>query len=239
MRTHWDVPSAPACCFCLDVRKGSMLIAIWHLLGQLCAMVLIASMIMRGGDPNLTGSAIDFDDPPEAPLNYQHDASDYCVGLVIIFCFLLITTMMIKGIIQYRSGYLLPFFCLQLFDFFITFLTCIGVMSYYPDFDYEDSPKFPYNQEFMHWKELLPVNRFDIESPWFTFVALALFLGIMLFKFYCIACIWACYKHIANLELREITNSSGQGDTEALLPSYDEAIKVKIDKPPPPPAYME
>ncbi|XP_041483888.1 lysosomal-associated transmembrane protein 4A-like [Lytechinus variegatus] len=236
MRTRWGSPNAPACCLCLDVRTGSILIGLWHLMGQMFAMLLIASMIMRGGDNAVMN--MDLDDPPQVPFsaNSQHDASDYCVGLVIVFCFLLITTMMMKGIIQYRSGYILPFFCLQLFDFFITFLTCIGVMSYYPDFDYEDSPKFPYNQEFMHWKENLPVSKYDIESPWFTFIALAIFLAIMLFKFYCIACIWACYKHTASVELREIEQCP---DTEALLPSYDEAIKIKIDKPPPPPAYQE
>ncbi|XP_030839117.1 lysosomal-associated transmembrane protein 4B [Strongylocentrotus purpuratus] len=166
MRTRWGTPSAPACCLCLDVRTGSILIGLWHLMGQMFAMLLIASMIMRGGD-NAMNIDLDEQDPPQTPLslNSQHDASDYCVGLVIVFCFLLITTMMMKGIIQYRSGYILPFFCLQLFDFFITFLTCIGVMSYYPDFDYEDSPSSPTTRNSCTGRRTYPSASMTLNHP--------------------------------------------------------------------------
>lgn len=221
--------SEPTCCLCLQVRTGSILIGLWHLIGQLFAMYLIASMVIRGNDDLK-------DAKKETAIEYQHDASDYCVGLVIIFCYFLITAMMIKGVIQHRSSCLLPFFCLQLFDFFITCLTAVGLMSYYPDFDYEDSAKFPYNQEFMHWKERLPVNKWDIDNQWFVFIALLLFLAIMIIKAYCIACIWACYKYIAAQEIDDHMSSGSPYDTEALLPKppcYDDAVKIPVEKPPP------
>ena len=46
--------------------------------------------------------------------------------------------------------------------------------------------KFPYNQEFMHWKERLPVSKWDIDNQWFVFIALILFLAIMIIKVSCV-----------------------------------------------------
>ncbi|XP_038057698.1 lysosomal-associated transmembrane protein 4A-like [Patiria miniata] len=228
-----DSQSHPSCCFCLHVRTGSILIALWHMVGQVCAMLLIASMIIKGSDEGNT----DKDGGSIFSIENQHDASDYCVGLVIVFCYFLITSMMIKGVAQYQSSYLLPFFCLQLFDFFITCLTAIGLMSYYPDYDYEDTGKFPYNQEFMHWKERFPVNKFDIDNQWFMLIALVLFLFIMMVKAYCIACVWSCYKYIAAREIGDNVSSNNYAmDAEALLPklpNYDDAIKTPSEKPPP------
>jgi len=197
-------------------------------------MLLIASMIFKDSD---SSSSKDTESSSWFSIENQHDASDYCVGLVIVFCYFLITSMMIKGVAQYQSSYLLPFFCLQLFDFFITCLTAIGLMSYYPDYDYEDSGKFPYNQEFMHWKERLPVSNFDLDNQWFFLIALVLFLVIMVVKAYFIACVWSCYKYIAAREISNNVNSNNYAmDAEALLPklpTYSDAIKMPSEKPPP------
>ncbi len=220
----------PTCCFCLHVRTGSVLIGLWHMVGQVCAMLLIASMIIKG-------TVKPEDNTTNVSIENQHDASDYCVGLVIICCYFLITSMMIKGVAQHQSSYLLPFFCLQLFDFFITCLTAIGLMSYYPEFDYEDSGKFPYNQEFMHWKEKLPINKMDLDNQWFVIIALVIFMIIMVVKAYCIACVWSCYKYIAAREMGENARSSNYAmDAEALLPklpTYSDAIQTPVCKPPP------
>lgn len=202
--------------------------------GQVCAMLLIATMIIR--DSNTDDNKI-IDSPSYFSIENQHDASDYCVGLVIVFCYFLITSMMIKGVAQYQSSYLLPFFCLQLFDFFITCLTAIGLMSYYPDYDYQDRGKFPYNQEFMHWKERLDVNKFDLDNQWFVLIALVIFLAIMMVKAYCIACVWSCYKYIASREISNRVSSDNYAmDAEALLPklpSYSDAVMTESEKPPP------
>ncbi len=64
--------SEATCCLCLQVRTGSILIGLWHLIGQLFAIYLIASMVIREND--------DAKDRKETALEYQHDASDYCVG---------------------------------------------------------------------------------------------------------------------------------------------------------------
>lgn len=50
-------------------------------------------------------------------------------GLVCL-CIIAITVMLIYGTVKGKTSYLLPFFCLQLFDFAITTLTAAGYLCY-------------------------------------------------------------------------------------------------------------
>lgn len=225
----------PSCCLCLDVRTGSVLIGVWHLIGQLCGIFLISYMIVRGGENDI------IENGKLVAVETQHNESDFTVGLVLIMCYFIITIIMIKGALEYRSGLLLPFFCLQLFDFFITLLTSVHLMSYYPHLEYEDGVSgdhFPNNQEFMQWKENISHTTVDIESRWFVFIALVMFLCIMTVKVYCIVCVWACYQHIVSVEVKDYKTYMTD-DPEVMdplkPPCYNDALKDSMFKPPPPP----
>ncbi|PIK39728.1 putative lysosomal-associated transmembrane protein 4A [Apostichopus japonicus] len=193
-------------------------------------------MIIRGGENDI------IENGKLAGYESQHYKSDFTVGLVLILCYFIITIIMMKGALEYRSGLLLPFFCLQLFDFFITLLTSVHLMSYYPQLEYEEgmtSDKFPNDQEFMHWKENL--GMVDNESRWFVFIALVMFLCIMTSKVYCIVCVWACYQHIVSVEAGEYQACMTE-DPEVMdplkPPCYNDALKDSVFKPPPPP-YLD
>ena len=45
---------------------------------------------------------------------------DLNIGIGVNFCTLGITLLMIYGAVRGKSLYLMPFFCLQAFDFFVT-----------------------------------------------------------------------------------------------------------------------
>ncbi|XP_071964621.1 lysosomal-associated transmembrane protein 4B-like [Antedon mediterranea] len=215
------------CCDTVSVRVGAGLIGVWNLIGQIVGIGLLLVIITFGSYEDRQ--------PELKSIENAHDSSDYCVGLVILVVYCMITIMMLHGTLKYRSSYLLPFFCLMQFDFFVSCLTAIGVLSYYPDTDYKDSAQFPYNQEFMHWKEQLPVSNYDLDGPGFMAIAVIVFMIIMVFKGYCISCVWACYKYIAAVEFSP-TGGYVTDDMEALIPkppAYEEVVEMeKWEKPP-------
>ena len=60
-------------------------------------------------------------------------AEDKAVGVAVACSSLAITIMLIYGTARGRPGYIMPFFCLQAFDFCISCLTVVGYLSYMPD----------------------------------------------------------------------------------------------------------
>jgi len=46
-------------------------------------------------------------------------AEDMNVGVVVTFCTFAITLLMVFGAVKGKPSYLMPFFCLQVFDFCI------------------------------------------------------------------------------------------------------------------------
>ena len=53
-----------------------------------------------------------------------------CFALLLTTLTFIVTAMMVQGAWQGRSSYILPFFCLQIFDFVISCLTVAGFFSY-------------------------------------------------------------------------------------------------------------
>ncbi|PSN39580.1 hypothetical protein C0J52_21878 [Blattella germanica] len=76
---------------------------------------------------------------------------DLNVGVVVTFCTFAITLLMLFGAVKGKPSYLMPFFCLQVFDFCIVSLTAVGYLCYLPDIPrlVADNPQLPFQEELL------------------------------------------------------------------------------------------
>merc|ERR1711931_223978 len=116
-------------------------------------------------------------------------AQDKAVGAAVTASSLAITVMLIYGTARGRPGYILPFFCLQAFDFCISCLTVVGYLSYMPDIKQwiKSQPDLPYKEELLE----MPPQTLDL-------LAISFFFGIVLVKAYFLGVVWATYKYLVN-----------------------------------------
>jgi len=176
----------------------------------------------------VVGDAVEkvFNIDDEVVYTEDQTTSALSVTFIITFCTFLVTCMLLCGALKHRAGYLLPFFCLQLFDFVLSCLTAINWFTAYPDGD--DS----------HWlnsiTEQYGGDGYNIDKQWMVLTGIIAFLLVMTIKAYFIAVVWACYKYIVSKENEQFNQTE---DTEALLtpPAYSTVVKVPPNMPTPPP----
>lgn len=163
---------------------------------------------------------------------------DVDMGALVTVCTLAITLMLVYGAIRGLPGYLMPFFCLQLFDLAITTLTATGYLCYLRSVHQlvAEARRVPWRAELLR-----------LPAPALALLVLLAFLVAMMVKAYCINIVWRCYKY---LTLRQDALLLGpyvvSGDAvpvtlpaprpapdAALLPAYEEAVKQA-----PPPSYQ-
>lgn len=156
-------------------------------------------------------------------------------GLVCL-CMIAISLMLIYGTIKGKPSHLLPFFCLQLFDFAITTLTAAGYLCYIRSIHrfIAESHRLPWRDELL-----------KLSPQTLSCLVLFSFISIVFLKAYSIGIIWRCYKYLTmrqhNLRtmlpyiIPDVTNIHLRQDRDynSLLPDYDEAVL----KQPPPPSY--
>jgi lysosomal-associated transmembrane protein len=94
---------------------------------------------------------------------------------------------MIYGAVRGKSLYLMPFFCLQAFDFFVTSLSVIGYLSYVPDIRQVlvKIPNIPLRDELL-----------AMDPQCLSLLILAGILLTLIAKIYFISIIWSCYKFL-------------------------------------------
>lgn len=194
--------------------------------------------------------------------NKPTTAEDKAVGVAVAASSLAITIMLIYGTARGRPGYIMPFFCLQAFDFCISCLTVVGYLSYMPDIKQwiKSQPDLPYKD-----------NLLSLSPQTLDLLAISFFFAIVLVKAYFLGVVWATYKYLVNrmapqMAVRESMSSlyfpmlssppaerrneySDDGDSEdqaehpgapLLPPKYEDAIKAPKEEslasiPPPPP----
>lgn len=234
--------SAFRCCFCCHVRTGTVILGIWHLILHVLALAILVSMLLRpelfdklygngasSGQQFSGGFITHF-----RPSVYSHefpDASgdarfanirdqDVHVALAITLCTGIITLLLLYGTIWGHANYLMPFFCLQVFDFILSALTVVGYFSYMPDVRrlVASSRDLPLQRELLR-----------LDPQWLCAVVMVGFVACMMLKAYVMGVVWSCYKY---LRLRQEANLSDlETDSEALLPpDYETATKM--------PAYL-
>lgn len=129
------------CCFGLHVRTVTIIIGIWHLCLNLLALGII-SVIVRTNNYHLLLDDMnddgDSDTEQIAPIlptplskvdrpyayieRFQQPglhSNDVDMSGLVFLCMIAVTLMLIYGAVKGRPSHLLPFFCLQIFDFAI------------------------------------------------------------------------------------------------------------------------
>lgn len=153
-------------------------------------------------------------------LTYQ----DLNVGFVITFCTFSITLLMVYGAIRGKPSYLMPFFCLQVFDFCLASLTALGYIFFLPDAHriVETWPAVPFQSM------MLKMDRQSL-----CMVIILAFTLAMVVKAYFLGVVWGCYKYLTlRILAAQRTIHYIDPDVQTLLPDYDAALK-KFPQPPP------
>ncbi|KAK2549763.1 Lysosomal-associated transmembrane protein 4A [Acropora cervicornis] len=112
------------CCCCMDVRLGTIVLGFCHLVMSLFYLPFHfhVSMYSKLYEERY------FETYGTAPRS-----ADNSVALGIAFFSFIVTVLLIYGAITRQPSYLLPFFCLQVFDFCVNLLGAVGAISYIPE----------------------------------------------------------------------------------------------------------
>ncbi|XP_031557386.1 lysosomal-associated transmembrane protein 4A-like [Actinia tenebrosa] len=210
------------CCCCMDVRIGTIVLGFCHLLVHIAGVVVLSQMLLH---PEM------YEEKYIQTYGTVPRSSDNSVALAIAFCSFVITSLLIYGAITRQPSYLLPFFCLQVFDFCVNLLGAIGAVSYIPELKLmlKNNQNFPYADD---------VDKVDMRSLMMTVILLCLI--ILLIKGYLICCVWSCYKVLVNYRIKRATQTfmfevdGSDTETQGLLPNYEDAVKDTPKESPPP-----
>lgn len=244
------------CCFGLHVRTVTIIIGLWHLLLNILAFCLLV-VIWRNPQimeelENSYDYTVDMNapvlptplskvEPPYAYRDHSLNYQNFDMGSLVCTCMIAVTSMMIYGAMKRKPSHLLPFFCLQLFDFAITILTAAGYFCYLQSVHrlIAESRRLP-------WREKL----LELSPDALMMVVVVSFLCIVFLKAYTIGVVWRCYKyltiHLQNLrnilpcgisQLPDANIGPSDRPYSTLLPNYDEAIAQYV-KHTPPPSYQ-
>ncbi|CAH3151199.1 lysosomal-associated transmembrane protein 4A-like [Pocillopora verrucosa] len=211
------------CCCCMDVRLGTIVLGFCHLLIHIAGLVVLTQMLLH---PELYQERY-FETYGTTPRS-----ADNSVALAIAFFSFLITILLIYGAITREPTYLLPFFCMQVFDFCVNLLGAVGAISYIPELKLmlKNNPNFPVGDA---------VDKMDMKTLMLTVVVVS--VTILTIKAYLIACVWSCYKILLSFHVKKARNSfmfqinqSDETETHSLLPNYEDAVKDTPKESPPP-----
>lgn len=256
---HLANHSAFRCCFCCHVRTGTVILGVWHLILHVLALAILVSMMLRpelfeklygnGGSATtqLSGSFI----TRFRPTVYNHELSDMAndpkltsirdedlhVALAITVCTGVVTLLLLYGTIWGQPTYLMPFFCLQVFDFVLSALTVVGYFSYMPDVRrlVASSRDLPLQKELLR-----------LDPQWLCTVVMIGFIACMMLKAYVMGIVWSCYKYLRMRQEASLADVESDSEVlpygQALLPpDYETATKmpafVPVYAPPPYPHH--
>lgn len=253
------------CCFGLHVRTTTIIIGVWHLLLNILALGILSIIIrtnnyylllddLNGNESNgnealapILPTPLSKVDPPYAYRDHYQQAglhsNDVDMSGLVFLCMIAVTIMLIYGAVKGKPSHLLPFFCLQIFDFAIATLTAAGHLCYIKSMHLwitESQNRLPWREELI---QLSPQT-----------LSVLVFIGFIIFIFlkaYAIRIVWRCYKFLTFRQhnLRSIlpyiipdstetaANTRQERDNNLLLPNYDEAVTQGL-KIAPPPSYV-
>lgn len=253
------------CCFGLHVRTATIIIGVWHLLLNVLALGILSVIIrtnnyhlllddLGNSDENgneqfapILPTPLSKVEPPYAYRDHFQQSglhtNDVDLSGLVFLCMIAVTLMLIYGAFKGKPSHLLPFFCLQIFDFAIATLTAAGHLCYIRSIHLWITE----SQNRLPWKEELV----KLSPQTLSVLVLIGFIIFIFLKAYAIGIVWRCYKFLTfrqhNLRsmlpyiVPETPDTprirEHEVDNNSLLPDYDEAIAQSL-KQAPPPSYV-
>lgn len=252
------------CCFGLHVRTTTIIIGVWHLILNVLALGILSIIIrtnnfhlllddFKSSEENddesfapILPTPLSKVDPPYAYRDHFQQAglhsNDVDMSGLVFLCMIAVTLMLIYGAVKGKPSHLLPFFCLQIFDFAIATLTAAGHLCYIRSMHLwitESQNRLPWREELV-----------KLNPQTLSVLVLIGFILFIFIKAYAIGVVWRCYKFLTfrqhNLRSTlpytipvtvDATNVSQERDNNLLLPDYEEAI-IQSLKQAPPPSYV-
>ncbi|XP_059149421.1 lysosomal-associated transmembrane protein 4A-like [Physella acuta] len=236
-------PRSFRCCFCCHVKTGTLfygiVIALIHVvfLGFLVLAAIHPDILVPDNQQPYDGIIVVQTENGNFIQNFGNQAGkqqiskdNLCVMFGITLVCLVSTIALVYGVARNLASYLMPFFCLQVFDFCLSCLTVVGCFTYAPNI-----------KQWIHDQGLenLPfMNRLMcLDSDYLMLLFVTCLILVLSVKAYLIGMVWSCYKYIQyHVASRSVVREySVDPDTEMLLPPcYEEAIKVPSTYPQPP-----
>lgn len=206
-----------SCCLCLDIRTGVIILGLIHLVFQVASIIVICQLLVHPDTYDQESSYISS--------NHFMKANNFA-SLAISLLLFILTAFMVYGTIQRRPGYLLPFFCLQVFDLCFFALLLFGSVTNH------DQVVVLRSKVSHHYKYM----RLEKVDPKCVIVTLT---ALLIIKAYLANCVWTCYKLFV-IRLKKLSEDQiarvccSDSDFETLLPNYDDATKETPKESPPP-----
>jgi len=229
------------CCFCFDVRSGVVLIGLFNLVIHSAGLVMTSSILFHGRKVmveekrstsaygrlfegahynNFYGTGI-----------VKRSEVDHLLGMMIACLSFLFTAMLVYGAAARRAVYLLPFFCMQVFDLSLYALASFALLRFSGSIKLALLQNPQFRETVSHLTELQ-----------FLVCLIAVCVVILLLKVFLMSIVWDCFKYCRDhakslsptIEAQPQEMEFMAGDKILVLPSYEDTIKVA-----PPPAYDE
>lgn len=188
------------CFFCCHVRTATIVFGVWHVMLQIMALTALVVVINH---PELHedvvpvkptsavyGTDVDnMETPLPTPLSTTNNyAQESHVSTEISFITFVSALAMIYGATKGKQLYILPFFCLKVFDFCIT---CIFVLTYLcslPSSRYLERKGQP---------EAVSRLLHDYNPATVGTIFLLFYLLVLTVKAYILSIIWRCYRFLS------------------------------------------
>ncbi|CAG5115992.1 unnamed protein product [Candidula unifasciata] len=239
-------PRSFRCCLCCHVKTGTLIygvfIAFAHiiLLGLLVFAAIHPDVLMPQNQPHYDGIVVQTESGNifqtfEQPARQHITKDNLCVMFGISLVCFVSTLALIYGIARNLASYLMPFFCLQVFDFCLSCLTVVGCFTYAPNI-----------KQWIHDQNLENYPGVDhlmtLDSDYLMLLFVTLLILVLSVKAYLMGMVWSCYKYIQmHVASRSVVREySVDPDSEMLLPpKYEDAVKIPGNYPQPPVYSME
>uniref|UniRef100_A0A0B7AJW2 Lysosomal-associated transmembrane protein 4A n=1 Tax=Arion vulgaris TaxID=1028688 RepID=A0A0B7AJW2_9EUPU len=234
-------PRSYRCCLCCHVKTGTLLYGIFVALVDLLVLGLLVFAAIRPDvlisqtEQRIDGFMLVQTNNGSFYKNFGYESYKQQInkdnlslmfGLTLI-CFVS-TLALVYGVARNVAGYLMPFFCMQVFDFCLCCLVTVGCFTYAPNVKH-----WIHDQGLQNYPGMDHLLSMDSDYLLLIFVAVLIF--VLSVKAYFICMVWSCYKYIQlHVAARSISREYNvDANAEMLLPPcYEDAIKVSCQQPP-------